>query len=285
MSLRAEVNQDWSARLGAAGLERIEDLLDAAKPHGLRGSLEVLSKPGLAGRERWRWSLDAPGDAATLFVKRYARPGLRAQWDRAWRQAPRRSRAWWEFAQSRRLAEAHVGAARAVAYAERMCGPYELGSAVLFQAARGEALDRAWRRLADAGAPITRGAARRDLIVRLARFVAAFHNAGVCHRDLYLCHVFADLDAQAERPPRFELIDLGRAHRPAWRRTRWIIKDLAQLDASARQARATRADRLRFLCAYLGLAPRAARLRWYARRVARKSDWILAREARKRLAR
>ena len=69
-------------------------------------------------------------------------------------------------------------------------------------------------------------------------------------------------------------------HNPRLRRMRWIIKDLAQLDASARQVGASRTDRLRFLRAYLDLGPRAARVRWYARRIVRKSDWILRRIAR-----
>ncbi|MEW6251858.1 MAG: lipopolysaccharide kinase InaA family protein, partial [Planctomycetota bacterium] len=77
------------------------------------------------------------------------------------------------------------------------------------------------------------------------------------------------------------LIDLARTHRPRLRRTRWIIKDLSQLDTSARQLDATRADRLRFLTTYLRSRPGARPVRWYARRIVRKSDRILRRIARK----
>ena len=72
----------------------------------------------------------------------------------------------------------------------------------------------------------------------------------------------------------------GPTFRPRWRRLRWIIKDLSQLDASARQIGAWRTDRLRFLPAYLGPSLKTS-IRSYARRVVRKSDWILARIARK----
>jgi hypothetical protein len=61
---------------------------------------------------------------------------------------------------------------------------------------------------------------------------------------------------------------------------RWLIKDLAQLEYSARQAGASRSDRLRVLCAYLGLERTAPRVRWYARKIARKADSIQRREQR-----
>jgi hypothetical protein len=153
---------------------------------------------------------------------------------------------------------------------------------VILENAPGDGLDRVWRGLLVGDAPITRGPARHEITARLGRFVAAFHGAGCCHRDLYLCHIFADLDPAGDRPPRFTLIDLARTHYPRWRRMRWIIKDLSQLDASAREIGATRADRWRFLLAYLNLPPRAVRARWYARRIARKSAWILQREERKK---
>jgi heptose I phosphotransferase len=183
--------------------------------------------------------------------------------------------------QSRRLAGAHINVPAAVGFAEEMCGALERRSVVLLEQAAGDGFDRVWVELCAVDAPVARGIARRDLAVRLARFVAAFHETGFCHRDLYLCHIFVDLDPNGGRPPRFTLIDLARTHRPRWRRMRWIIKDLSQLDASAREIGATRSDRWRFLLAYLNLPRGAARARWYGRRIVRKSDWILERIARK----
>jgi hypothetical protein len=192
-----------------------------------------------------------------------------------------------------------------------MWGLWERAGAVILAAVPGDGFDRAWQACGgganmaggdahptdagteahptDAGAeahptgaaPVTRGAARFDVVERLARFVTAFHQSGMSHRDLYLCHVFAKLDATGRQPPRFSVIDLARAHRLRWRRTRWLVKDLAQLDYSARQIGATRTDRLRFVETYLGLLRGAARVHWYARAVAAKSDAILKRERRK----
>lgn len=283
MSRNGRIAPAWQERLERLGLADPAALLDCTPAQlNLAGRHEPLTKPGLARRERWRWSrADQTGESTTIYIKRYRWPDARTQWDRLWRQSFHHSRAWWEFAQAQRLAESHLPTPQAVAVAEDMCGPLERRSAVLLAAAPGDAFDRVWTEAERRGDPITRGLARHDLAVRLGRFVAAFHQSGLCHRDLYLCHIFVDLDPEARRPPTFTLIDLARTMRPRLRRMRWIIKDLAELDSSARQIGATRADRLRFLYAYLGLAPRAPRVRWYVRRICRKSDRILRRIARK----
>lgn len=299
---RAAIADGWQARLAQWGLVEPAELLNDQGDRPLAaGTWERLSKPGLAGRQRWRWrpppgpadEQPAPtaagaaaragddGEAPVLYVKRYAAPSLREQWDRLLRQRAGRSRAWWEFEQARRLAEAHIPTARAIAFAERMRGPIERRSAVVLERVPGEAFDRLWPKLEQAGAPLTRGAARREIARRLGRFVSAFHNTGLCHRDLYLCHIFAELDPDGASPPRFALIDLARTHRPRLRRTRWLIKDLAQLDYSACQIGASRAERFRCLRAYLGLEPRAARARWFARKIARKSERIRRRDERR----
>lgn len=275
-----ELAPAWQARLADAGLTSLRQLLDAAPPAGLGGRWEALTKPGLGGRERWRWEL--PGtDAPVLYLKRYRRTPLREQLDRLRRQCVRHGRGWWEYHQATELARRYIPAVQAVGMAERMRGPREVCSAVLFAAVPGDALDRVWQRLCAQHAPLTRGTARHELVRALARFVSAFHQTGTCHRDLYLCHIFAELDADARRPPGFTLIDLARTHRPRMRRLRWLLKDLSQLDCSARQVGATRADRLRFLVAYLGLEKDAPRVAYYARRIIRKSDRILRRIARR----
>ncbi len=284
MSCREEVAPRWRERLGACGLKQLSTLFDnSTDVSRLGGRWEVLSKAGLGGRRRWRWTLDDRLEAgpAVLYIKRYAETPLGEQWDRIRRQCVRHSRAYWEYVQSRRLAEAHINVPEAVGFIEEMWGAVERRSAVLLEGVPGDGFDRVWAGLCECDAPVTRGIARHDLAVRLARFVAAFHGTGFCHRDLYLCHVFVDLDPRGGRPPRFTLIDLARTHRPYWRRMRWIIKDLSQLDASARQVGASRSDRWRFLLAYLNLPRGAVRTRWYARRIVRKSDWILRRIARK----
>lgn len=281
MSRAQHVAESWKARLADSGLAPIDRLLEESPDTaGIAGRWESLIKPGLGTRERWRWRLGDDGASQTVFVKRYRRPGWREQWDRILRQSASHSRACWEFERSVELVGAAIGAPRPVAFVEEMAGALERRSAVLLESVRGEAFDRAWCALHAAGAPICRGWRRHDLTRRLARFVAAFHGTGLCHRDLYLCHVFLDL-GDAAGPPAFALIDLARAHRPRIRRGRWLIKDLSQLDASARQIGLSRSDRLRFLLTYLGLEHRAPRVRWYARRIVRKSSAILRRIARK----
>lgn len=280
MSTRQAATTAWAGALQQAGLSDLSALLAPSfDPQRLDGRWTALVKPGLGGRQRWRW--EPPHAAAPVYVKRYARTGWRAQLDRVLRQNARASRAAWEFEQAERLAESYVPVAPAVGFVEQMSGWYERRSAVLLAAAPGDGLDRVWQRCSAANAPITRGLARHELIVRLARFVSAFHHTGCCHRDLYLCHIFADVDPDAERPPEFCLIDLARTHRPRLRRMRWLLKDLAQLDFSARRCGATRVDRLRFLEAYLGLLRGSPRTRWYVRRIVARSDRILRRERRK----
>jgi heptose I phosphotransferase len=278
-----EVSDVWRTRLADAGLRRVSDLLEHEPDAlGLAGRWEALRKPGLGGRQRWRWEFtDSTGVSAVVYVKRYGRPDWKTQVDRVLRQSPRHSRAWWEYTQSRRLAAGYIPTPDAIGVAEAMRGPFERRSVVLMAAVPGDGFDRVWSRAARDGSRITRGLARHDMAVRLGRLASAFHQSAMCHRDLYLCHIFVDLDLSAARPPAFTIIDLARTLRPRMRRMRWILKDLSQLDCSARQIGATRADRLRFLLAYLGLQTGSARIRWYARRVIRRSDRILRRIERK----
>ncbi|MEW6252441.1 MAG: lipopolysaccharide kinase InaA family protein, partial [Planctomycetota bacterium] len=214
------VAPEWRARLAALGLADPAALLEAGDPAcRFGGRWELLSKPGLGGRSRWRWTLppDAtpscprpaappgaarPAFAPVLYVKRYERASLREQLDRIRRQAARHSRAWWEYRQSHELGRRGIAAVRAVAMADEQCGSgwCEFRSVVVFEAAAGDAFDRIWPRLVAAGDPLTCAPRRHELTRQLARFVAAFHETGICHRDLYLCHVFLDVsgDSPAE---------------------------------------------------------------------------------------
>ena len=281
MSTAGELAVTWTDTLGVKdAADWLDAVLRTADLRTLPGEWELLSKPGLQGRERWRWRPPASPDAV-LYVKRYHRVGWRAQFDRWWRQSFSLSRAAWEYRQCSQLREANIGAPPGVAFAEECRLGFERRSFLALASVRGDAFDRAWPAADQRRAPVTRGAARHDVVRRLARFIAAFHQSGRCHRDLYLCHVFVELDEAAQAPPQFSLIDLARVHFPRLRRKRWVLKDLGQLDASARQIGATRADRLRFLAAYLGLEPRAPMLRDYARATLRRSNRILQQIARR----
>jgi heptose I phosphotransferase len=286
MSCRQEISSAWREPLAATGLDCLSRLLESvhSSPSNA-GHWENLTKPGLKGRQRVRWQFpDRQNGTTTLYIKRYEHTPFRNQLDRIRRQSAEHSRAWWEYHMAEQLSAAHIPTAAPVGYVEEMYGRIERRSAVLLAAVPGDAFDRTWTKLVSAEAPATRGALRHDVTIRLARFVAAFHSTGLFHRDLYLCHVFAEIDPGLALPPRFHLIDLARLHRPRVRRMRWLVKDLAQLDSSSRAIGASRTDRLRFLLAYLGLQRVSKRARGYIRRVLRKSERILSRMRRKALS-
>jgi len=87
---------------------------------------------------------------------------------------------------------------------------------------------RAGDKLVSAGLPF------ESILIPTARVAAALHNAGLHHRDLYLCHFFVAAD-----PPGSDirLIDAARVRPlPPWPfRRRWIVKDLAQFCYSLTQ--------------------------------------------------
>jgi len=116
------------------------------------------------------------------------------------------------------------------------------------------------------------GAARRTFHDALARAVAALHDAGLHHRDLYLNHVYL----APERPGQISLVDLERVGRHRRRLGRRVVKDLAALCASVPDGSGGARAGVSFVARYArlrGLGGRA-RLARLARRVARKARRI-----------
>lgn len=85
------------------------------------------------------------------------------------------------------------------------------------------------------------------LTAEVARIARTMHREGLHHQDFYLNHL---LIPENTASPLVRVIDLGRARKLPRLSRRWIIKDLAQLDFSARSLACR--ERLRFLRAYLG---------------------------------
>lgn len=118
---------------------------------------------------------------------------------------------------------------------------------------------------------------KRGIIRRVASIARRMHDAGLHHQDFYLNHLLS-----CGEPSAFDIrvIDLGRVRKHERLSQRWIIKDLAQLDFSAR--RLSCHDRLRFLRLYLGRPFRPAD-RWLIRQVMLKSWYIASHTAKNNL--
>jgi len=126
-------------------------------------------------------------------------------------------------------------------------------------------------------------AEKRRIIRQTARWARRFHDAGFYHQDFYLGHIFI----RPEEGDRFtlHLIDLQRVGEVSVVRRGRMVKDLAQINFSALQLSClTRADRLRFLLAYLGKGGLDLSGKKLAHRVEAKTARI-ARHTRKMLAR
>jgi heptose I phosphotransferase len=85
---------------------------------------------------------------------------------------------------------------------------------------------------------------KQELLQAVADIARRMHDAGICHRDFYLCHFLLRPDG------RLVVIDLHRALVKQRLALRWIVKDIAGLWFSAMDAGLTQRDLLRFLRAY-----------------------------------
>jgi hypothetical protein len=140
----------------------------------------------------------------------------------------------------------------------RGVSPAALESFVITDALEGmvslEELTAKWSALP----PHVRVPLKRALIVRIADIARRLHDAGMNHRDFYLCHFLVrDRDWAAWMPGdelQLFLIDLHRVQRRATVPERWLVKDLGGLLFSAMDAGITQRDLLRFLRVYRGEA-------------------------------
>lgn len=100
--------------------------------------------------------------------------------------------------------------------------------------------------------------ARRRLVMGIAGFVRQLHEAGVVHRDLYLCHLLLRTDAWAAGEVELGVLDLHRARVLAPVPDYWRRRDLAALLFSALDAPVHRRAWLRFVRVYSGRPLREA---------------------------
>jgi hypothetical protein len=110
------------------------------------------------------------------------------------------------------------------------------------------------------------GAAKVELISRLACLIRKMHACGINHRDLYLCHILRDGRGN------LYIVDLHRVQRRTAVPERWRVKDIAALNYSAPAGIISRTIRLRFLKTYLGSDRLTARDKRFAVRVLKKTQ-------------
>lgn len=244
----------WDLLEGGAVRVRA-DARSRAAALGLDGLERAFALPAVA-RSPWKaWARLGEGPDA-VYLKRWEydrravwlKSALKWNWP-VW-SGPR------ELENLLALAAAGLRVPRPLAAGERDRGPLRQ-SYVALEALPGAPLDQL--------PPPASPAARRARARALAQLVRTLHAAGFWHKDLYAMNVFWD---EARGPG---VIDCERVERraggPPWR---WRVKDLAALHGSCGPAW-TRADRVRFLRAYLDLPrldPAAHRL---ARAVERKA--------------
>lgn len=263
------IDERYQALFERDGLRSLGDLF------GVREA-KRFDKIGLANW-RERIAIDLTGDDGSthrFYVKRFLNPPAKEQRRRRFAGHGKRSTAGVERYWIDTLRADGVSVPKIAAFGEEMAASNERRSVLVLAEVRGQSLEK-WAENRVDRAP-------RRLVNELATFVSRFHERGYIHRDLYLCHIF--LDGDAETPERLTMIDLQRIMQNPMRRKRWIARELAQLAYSTPESVAGPRQRLRFLKRYLGgQSLRDAAARAMIRRVLCKVSQIAAHDARRLL--
>tara|TARA_B100000446_G_scaffold33953_5_gene29481 strand:+ start:4506 stop:5306 length:801 start_codon:yes stop_codon:yes gene_type:complete len=147
------------------------------------------------------------------------------------------------------LTNAGVGTMTVAAFAERGANPAAQESFIITEAVEPsislEDLAIEWRQ----SPPSLKQ--KRALLNLVCDMTRKMHDAGVNHRDFYICH-FLLRNRDCDADPDLTLIDLHRALIHSHLPYRWRLKDLASLYYSAFDVPLTKTDRLRFIRRYSG---------------------------------
>ena len=161
-----------------------------------------------------------------------------------------------EYRACRHLAARNLTAPRVAAFATEGGNPARRRSFVLCEELSGhdslEAVAAQW--VHRPPLPL----ARRRLILAVAHFVRRLHEAGVAHRDLYICHLMLDRQQWAQGEARLAVLDLHRARLQPKLSAYWRKRDLAALLFSTLDLDLPAISRLRFLRTYTGRPLREA---------------------------
>jgi hypothetical protein len=194
---------------------------------------------------RSRTAFDTSDPASTLFLKRYDQAPRILQLKNWLQGRKRRSNSMIELEPIVRLAAQGIGVPRPVAHGQTWHGLFETRSFLATEKIpNAQSLEKQLPPCFASKRQIHLKA-QRDFLRTLAQFVRRFHDLGYRHRDLYLSHIFRNLQGE------LFLIDLARAFQPRLRQARFLSKDLAQLYFSLPGYAFTKTDRLRLYMAYV----------------------------------
>jgi lipopolysaccharide core heptose(I) kinase len=256
---RLTVNREFSPILGHNGLTTFDALMEY--------SAGQFAKNVLRERTTTRLELNSgSGDPKVFFLKRHSRPPL-VEFVKPWLRLQRPilgARNEWEAIL--RFHEAGIATMIPVTLGQSRGQSFLLTAAIEGCRKLSEWMNEQTGTLCNGQRQTWQYA-----ITGVADVARTMHAAGLHHQDFYLTHLMLPFSKKGEQRDKIHVLDLGRVR---WHRrlsSRWIIKDLAQLDYSA--TRASKSDRLRFLTTYFGRRPQIGDRR-LIRRIQRKSRAI-----------
>jgi heptosyltransferase-2 len=255
------VDEDFAEDLCNSGLTSIDAIFSFNRGQNL-------TKKNLAGyRERIEFQIGTR--PKTFFLKRYQNPPLSVQLDKWLCNHGPITCGFFEAKAAEILTAAGIAAAKTIAYGQETGLVFERRSFVLTeQVPNGRSLEKQLPDYFCGPLSVSNLRKRRLFVHKLAQFIKGFHESGLCHRDLYLCHIFCD-DRE-----RLTLIDLARTFEPRLLHEKFRVKDIAQLHYSAPAKFFSRTDRLRFYKSYTGINRLTATDKNFIRNVLRKAHLV-----------
>lgn len=261
------VDADFQQAFAGLGLTSIDSVFS------FEGGANLAKKNLAAYRTRLQFETDPP--TAVFFLKRYDRPPIVTQLKSWLCHRIGISIAYLELKTSKALSKAGINTPKIIAYGQRRNRLFEERSFIITEKIpNARSLEQKLPDCFCQPASAENIKLQRQFLSQLAGFIKKFHQTGLRHRDLYLCHIFRDENGE------FHLIDLARVFRPKLLSGRFRIKDLAQLYYSAPGKYFTHTDRLRFYLDYCGYQKLTLKDKLLIKKVKRKTKRMAAHDAR-----
>ena len=225
-------------------------------------------------------AIEDGGRATGLFIKRHE--SRKSLWDRfkSWCGMTVSTEGVKEWNNIARLHDAGVAVVTPVAAGERRLPDGRRESFVATLRLDGYApLDQYLEDHFGGTLEVRRRARKMAIVAALANLIRQFHSLGLCHRDMYLCHLF--VNERDDGNVDLRMIDLQRVGAQTFPAHRWIVKDLAQLYYSSLPLPISDRDRLRFFALYAPHGSRRRQRKGLVRRVLSKAGMIAKRDAAK----